>query len=250
MIWTFFEEQILGMKWLNQLICSFLGILGLDVTEKLGGSILFFILDRKCFRKSKSIWSNSCNFSWNSNVCRYFWNNPSGRSLTYKRRTTWNNFKFYDGSNNFKFAFDDYAKKSIKTKVVRLVHRNLYSGNYHCVEISAFLQYICDKKPVDDFTKRFSSIVEKIKKHEVNRKEYQSMNLHDRDNFRRGKKEGLVQGYASGISVGISQGISQGAHEKAIETAKNMLNKKISIDVIIECTGLSEKTVEELANSL
>ena len=41
------------------------------------------------------------------------------------------------------------------------------------------------------------------------------MNLHDRDNFLRGKKEG--------ISEGIQQGLQQGAYEKAIETAKNMI---------------------------
>ena len=82
------------------------------------------------------------------------------------------------------------------------------------VAISAFLQYICNQKPVDDFTEKLSFIVEKIKKHEVNRKEYQSMNLHDRDNFRRGLKEGIAQG--------ISQGISQGSQQAKIETAKKV----------------------------
>ena len=44
------------------------------------------------------------------------------------------------------------------------------------------------------------------------------MNLHDRDNFLRGKKEGL--------SEGITQGISQGAYEKAIETAKKNVKEQ------------------------
>lgn len=45
MIWNFIEEQILGMKWLNELIGDLLGKIGLDISGKLGGSIHFFIYD-------------------------------------------------------------------------------------------------------------------------------------------------------------------------------------------------------------
>lgn len=45
MIWDFIGEQILGMKWLNQLIGNALERLGLDISEKLGGSIQFFLYD-------------------------------------------------------------------------------------------------------------------------------------------------------------------------------------------------------------
>ena len=44
-MWTFIQEQILGMKWLNVLIGILLNILGLDTTEKIGGTIQFFIYD-------------------------------------------------------------------------------------------------------------------------------------------------------------------------------------------------------------
>ncbi|HCL01003.1 MAG TPA: hypothetical protein DHW61_01025 [Lachnoclostridium phytofermentans] len=44
-IWSVFEEQILGMKWLNDLIGMGLSALGLDINEKVGGSIQFFIYD-------------------------------------------------------------------------------------------------------------------------------------------------------------------------------------------------------------
>ncbi|MGN0578262.1 MAG: permease, partial [Ruminiclostridium sp.] len=44
-IWDFFQNEILGMAWLNRLIGSLLNTLGLDTTEKIGGSILFFIYD-------------------------------------------------------------------------------------------------------------------------------------------------------------------------------------------------------------
>ena len=37
-MWTFIQEQILGMKWLNVLIGNLLNTLGLDTTEKIGCS--------------------------------------------------------------------------------------------------------------------------------------------------------------------------------------------------------------------
>ncbi len=45
MIWDFLKEQLLGMKWLKELIGSLLSALGLDVTQRVGGSILLFIYD-------------------------------------------------------------------------------------------------------------------------------------------------------------------------------------------------------------
>ena len=59
------------------------------------------------------------------------------------------------------------------------------------------------------------------------------MNLHDRDNFRRGKKEGIIEG----------------AHEKAIETAKNLLTMNISIENIAKATGLSVDIVKTISNN-
>lgn len=44
-MWTFIQEQILGMKWLNQLIGSGLTALGLDTSSRIGGSIQFFLYD-------------------------------------------------------------------------------------------------------------------------------------------------------------------------------------------------------------
>ena len=45
MIWDFIQNQILGMKWLNELVQNLLTLLGIDVTSRLGGSISFFIYD-------------------------------------------------------------------------------------------------------------------------------------------------------------------------------------------------------------
>lgn len=44
-IWDFFQNQILGMKWLNELIGGGLSAVGLDTTNRWIGSIQFFVYD-------------------------------------------------------------------------------------------------------------------------------------------------------------------------------------------------------------
>lgn len=44
-IWDFFQNEVLGMKWLNRLIESGLKAVGLDTGSRVGGSIQFFIYD-------------------------------------------------------------------------------------------------------------------------------------------------------------------------------------------------------------
>jgi len=44
-VWDFFQNEVLGMNWLNRLIKTILNGLGLDTTGKIGGSVQFFIYD-------------------------------------------------------------------------------------------------------------------------------------------------------------------------------------------------------------
>ena len=44
-MWTFIQDQILGMKWLNELIGRLLIRAGLDVNSRIGGSVQFFLYD-------------------------------------------------------------------------------------------------------------------------------------------------------------------------------------------------------------
>ena len=44
-IWNFIQNEILGMSWLNRLIGALLNACGLDTSERIGGSIQFFIYD-------------------------------------------------------------------------------------------------------------------------------------------------------------------------------------------------------------
>ena len=44
-MWTFIQDQILGMKWLNSLIGKLLSAAGLDIGTRVGGSVQFFLYD-------------------------------------------------------------------------------------------------------------------------------------------------------------------------------------------------------------
>lgn len=44
-IWLFFQNQILGMNWLNELIAILLTSVGIDINSNIGASIQFFIYD-------------------------------------------------------------------------------------------------------------------------------------------------------------------------------------------------------------
>lgn len=43
--WDFFQNEVLGMQWLNRLIDTILNAFGLDTTGRIGGSIQFFLYD-------------------------------------------------------------------------------------------------------------------------------------------------------------------------------------------------------------
>lgn len=44
-VWDFFQNEVLGMKWLNRLISSIVETCGLDPASRIGGSVQFFFYD-------------------------------------------------------------------------------------------------------------------------------------------------------------------------------------------------------------
>ena len=64
------------------------------------------------------------------------------------------------------------------------------------------------------------------------------------------EQRGYKEGVSDGISQGIAQGISQGEHQAKIETAKNLLAMKLSVENISKATGLSLETIENIAKTI
>ena len=70
--------------------------------------------------------------------------------------------------------------------------------------------------------------------------------------FSLGRNEGIAIGEERGITIGrnegISLGITQGAYQKAVETAKNALSMKLTLEQIASLTGLSVEVIQDLAD--
>ena len=47
-------------------------------------------------------------------------------------------------------------------------------------------------------------------------------------------------------ALALQEGEARGSHQKALETAKNLLTLKLSIENIAEATGLTKEEVEKL----
>ena len=59
-------------------------------------------------------------------------------------------------------------------------------------------------------------------------------------------EDGISIGRNEGIAIGEERGISMGVQQAKLETAKIMLLKNISFEIISECTGLSVEEIEQL----
>ena len=99
------------------------------------------------------------------------------------------------------------------------------------VAISAFLRYISERIPTDSFTEKLDSLVEKLKDNQKLRSEYLAMNLHDRDIKKQAYKDGL----------------EEGALQTKLETARQGIALKLSLEQIVLLSGLPLETVEQLA---
>ena len=59
-------------------------------------------------------------------------------------------------------------------------------------------------------------------------------------------KQGEARGRAEGEAKGRAEGEAKGRAERNVEIAKAMLKKGLTVEMVMSCTGLSKKEVEEL----
>ncbi|UTD02101.1 Rpn family recombination-promoting nuclease/putative transposase [Treponema socranskii subsp. buccale] len=109
-------------------------------------------------------------------------------------------------------------------------------------ELSALLQYLCERRATSGFTQQIDALVEKAKRNEKFRSWYMSLNIWKDDLLR----EGSQLGEKIGFERGRRDGIAAGAYQKAQETAKLMQRESCSVDFIQRMTGLSEAEIEKL----
>ncbi|MEQ4621316.1 hypothetical protein ABN056_08830 [Providencia vermicola] len=62
----------------------------------------------------------------------------------------------------------------------------------------------------------------------------------------KGHQKGLEEGLEKGLEKGIEKGIKKGKHEANLATARTLLKNGISLELIMESTGLSREELISL----
>ena len=148
---------------------------------------------------------------------------------------------------NEKLIFDDKTHKIF-------YNVNAFEKLSNDVETKAFLEYLCKHQSTTKFTQSLETAVYRNRNNQFWRHDYMTLAY---DMYMVAKEaaevaaekafdDGFSAGEERGISIGLSQGITQGAHQKAVETAKSMILRNISIDIVAECTGLLPEEIEKL----
>ena len=79
------------------------------------------------------------------------------------------------------------------------------------------------------------------------------VNLHEWELTERAKKQGWEEGHTAGrlegIEAGKIEGEKYGAEQNKIETAKRLISMGLTLEQIVEGTGLPLEKVQELANA-
>ena len=113
-------------------------------------------------------------------------------------------------------------------------------------ELSALLEYLCERRATSGFTQHIDELVEKAKRNEKFRSWYMSLNIHEDDLRRESLQLGEKIGFERGIRKGRHDGIAAGSYQAKLETAKLMQRESCSVDFIQRMTGLSEAEIEKL----
>ena len=109
-------------------------------------------------------------------------------------------------------------------------------------ELKALLEYMNGIKGESGFIGELESKIREVKENDERRREYMIMTAFEAD----ARRVAMLEGVRQGFSRGEAQGFSAGSHQKALETAKNLLALKLSIENIAKATGLTEEEVEKL----
>ena len=144
---------------------------------------------------------------------------------------------------NEKLIFDDKTHKIF-------YNVNAFEKLSNDVETKAFLEYLCKHQSTTKFTQSLETAVYRNKNNQNWRQDYMTlaydMHMVAKEAAEKAFENGFSAGEEQGRNEGISIGLSQGAQQAKLETAKSMILRNISIDIVAECTGLSVEEIEKL----
>ncbi|MBQ6029855.1 MAG: Rpn family recombination-promoting nuclease/putative transposase [Treponema sp.] len=114
---------------------------------------------------------------------------------------------------------------NLDDKTLKVVYNSSAYKSVEDEKVRALLRFIQTDDPgEDDFSKRLSEFVAKVKENEKFRKEFADMNLHDFDIM------------------------TEAAEEKAIEAARNFYANGVSVGIIAKSLNMTVEQVKEIIN--
>ena len=149
-------------------------------------------------------------------------------------------------SNKYTFVFIELGK--FNKQLHQLDKNNILDGFYYCLKHISKLQ----ERPLELQQEIMARLFEAARVAALQPEEFEEyigtmVTERDIKNYisyatEQGKKEGL----AEGIAIGKAEGKVEGEAEGIQKTARNLKAKGISVELIMECTGLSAEEVENL----
>ena len=126
---------------------------------------------------------------------------------------------------------------NLDDKCVKVVYNAKAYESAKDEKVRALLRFIQTNEPgEDDFSRRLSEFVAKVKENEKFRKEFSDMNLHDFDIMTEAKEEGLAEGR------------EEGARQNAVENATRLIQMNLlALEQISQATGVSMQKLQEIA---
>ncbi len=108
--------------------------------------------------------------------------------------------------------------------------------------VRKLLEFISTGKSETPLTNKISNELRRVQGNEEWRAEYMTLEMFEKETY----KFGFTAGRNEGIAIGEKAGEERGRNEAKLETAKSMILRNISIDIVAECTGLSVEEIEKL----
>ena len=123
-------------------------------------------------------------------------------------------------------------------------------------KIRKLLEFISTGKSETPLTNKICKELKRVQGNEEWRAEYMTWEMLKQDTYDSGFSAGEEHGFSLGRNEGIAigeergrnEGISLGAYQKAVETAKNALSMKLTLEQIANLTGLSVEVIQDLAD--
>ena len=151
---------------------------------------------------------------------------------------------------------ESYEKYHINLEKVKEKYYNINERkNLTKLERELLILVLDKKEEIKEISKGEKELMEVGKKIEDLSFDINMIGLYDEEEERRKVEamkrkyhisQGLEQGLEKGIEQGLEKGIEQGRKKSSLEIAKRMLQNKIDIKVIAECTGLSVNKLQTL----